>query len=76
MDLDKIKIRIQVTPLERAYRKNKGLCRCCGAQRHFAMDCTQEKAKGSNRIYDLADRELGNKGGPAGNRDTTNRGGF
>ena len=76
MDLDRIKIRIQVTPLERAYRENKGLCRRCGAQGHFAIDYTREKAKGSNRTYNLADRELGDKGGTVANRDTTNRGGF
>jgi hypothetical protein len=76
MDLDGIKIRIQETPLERAYRENKGLCRRCGAQGHFAIDCTRKKAKGSNCIYNLADRELGDKGGTAANQDTTNRGGF
>lgn len=56
MDLDRMNLRrVQVTPLEKAYREENGLCRRCGGIGHRAKDCSDDKARSSPRSYNTAD---------------------
>ncbi|KAI0993712.1 hypothetical protein K3495_g14472 [Podosphaera aphanis] len=57
MDMDAIRLRTQLTPLEKKYRDDKNLCNYCGGSDHYRRNCDPERAKRSNRSFDSADKE-------------------
>ncbi|KAI0993626.1 hypothetical protein K3495_g14557 [Podosphaera aphanis] len=58
MNLDAIRLRTQLTPLEKKYRDDNNLCNYCGGSDHYRRNFNPERAKRSNSSFDSVDKEF------------------